>query len=126
MTEQTEQAVSAEQTVLRKVTSYLKDCHPDGVTLEVDPAGISRGEFSWRVLVRPDREPLQLRQYYEALADVEVELQEREQLNVWLVTGDPKHPQSGREQYKVSNSSEPTTDPPGKRRQRMKKPTEAS
>jgi hypothetical protein len=78
--------------VAQKVAEYLNNCHPGGITLEVDPAGVHRGEFSWRVRVRPDREPSKLFEYYGALADVEIELSEREHLNVWLITSDPKQP----------------------------------
>src|SRR5947209_16368062 len=76
--------------VAEKVAEYPKECHPGGVTVEVDPGGVQRRESSWRVRVRPSTEPPKLFEYYEALADVEIELAERDHLNVWLVTADPE------------------------------------
>ena len=91
MIEQGERAESSEQVVAQKVAEYLKDCHPGGVTIEVDPADVHREGSGWRVRVRPSAEPSDRFEYYEALADVAVELQEREHLNVFLVPSDPKH-----------------------------------
>src|ERR1700674_352202 len=93
MIEQSAETELSEHALVRKVEAYLKDVHPGGITLEVDPEVVQRGEFSWRVCVRPSEEPSDLIAYYEALADVEIALDEQEQLNVWLVPGDPKHPQ---------------------------------
>lgn len=94
MIERSEPPELSAQDVARKVAKYLKDCHPGGVTLEVDPEGARKEEFGWRVRVRPDKEPPKLFEYYEALTDVEMELEEREHLNVFLVPSDPKHPQA--------------------------------
>src|SRR5437879_4555632 len=80
------------QVVAEKVAQYLKECHPGGVTIEVDPDGIVKGEFEWRVRVRASHEPQGLMEYYEALTDVEMELDEQEHLNVFLVPSDPKCP----------------------------------
>jgi hypothetical protein len=91
MTDRTKLARVTARAVAQKVAEYLQDCHPGGVTVEVDPDGIQRRESSWRVRVRPSKEPAKLFEYYEALADVELELEEREHLNVWLVTADPEH-----------------------------------
>ena len=82
------------QVVAEKVTQHLKACHPGGVTIEVVLEGIVRGEFEWRVPVRPSREPPRPMEYYEAITDVEMELDEREHLNVFLVPSDPKRSQS--------------------------------
>ena len=80
------------QIVAEKVAQYLRECHPDGVTIEVDPDGIVKGEFEWRVRVRPSHEPRGPMEYYEALTDVEMELDEQEHLNVFFVPSDPKSP----------------------------------
>ena len=61
------------------------------MTLEVDPQRIRKQGSEWQVVVHPSEEPSKLLEYYEALADVEMALDEREHLNVWLVTGDPEH-----------------------------------
>jgi hypothetical protein len=94
MIEQDKRAELSEQAVARKVAEYLKDCHPGGATIEVDPDGVQREGSGWRVRVRPSEEPSKRFEYYEALADVAVELQEREHLNVFLVPSDPKYPQA--------------------------------
>jgi hypothetical protein len=115
MIDQSEQTELSEQVVAQKVAEYLKDCHPDGITLEVDRDGVHRGEFSWRVRVRPDREPSKLFEYYGALADVEVELSEREHLNVWLVTSDPKQLGPAREGRQAAECKAPPVRTPKRR-----------
>ncbi len=100
-----------EQAVAQKVAEYLRDCHPGGVTLEVVPDGVHKGEFVWRVPVRPSEEPTKLFQYYEALADVEIELDEREHLKVFLVPNEPAQP-------RMVEDKVPCTPPAGKRERR--------
>jgi hypothetical protein len=78
------------RTVARLVSTYLRDCHPEGVSLEVDEAGIRKVNGQWRVPVIPSAEPVQPYQYYEALTDIEMELSEQEDLNVFLAPSDPK------------------------------------
>jgi hypothetical protein len=80
------------QAVAEKVARYLRECHPDGVNIEVDPDGIVKGEFEWRVRVRPSQEPQGPMEYYEALTEVEMKLDEQEHLNVFLVPSDPDSP----------------------------------
>jgi hypothetical protein len=80
----------SKKVVAEKVSAYLQDCHPGGVTLRVDPKHLSLQNRVWRVPVKPDAEPPNLMEYYEALADVEIALEEREHLKVWLVTADPQ------------------------------------
>lgn len=91
MIEPDAQSELSEQEIAQKVRDSLANRCPGGVTLHVDPQGVHRGEFGWRVRVLPDREPIDLIEYYEGLVDIEMELEEREQLNVWLVTADPTH-----------------------------------
>ena len=91
MIEETE--LTAER-VARKVAEYLRDCHPDGVTLEVVEPSIRKEEYSWRVPVRPNREPSKPLAYYEALTDVEMALEDNEHLNVFLVPWDPVEAQA--------------------------------
>jgi len=77
------------QTVAQVVREYIRDRHPGGVTLDVDEQGIRRERHWWHVPIRPSVEPTKRYEYYEALADVEGELEDREQLKVLLVPGDP-------------------------------------
>jgi hypothetical protein len=93
MIEQSPETELSVPALVQRVQGYLQHVHLDGITLEVDPEVVQKGEFSWRVCVRPSEEPTDRIEYYEALADVEMELEEQEQLQVWLVPGDPKHPQ---------------------------------
>ena len=92
MTELVEQAGLSAAVVAEKVSRYLKDCHPGGITLEVAPDGVRWDEFWWRVRVRPSQEPAKLFEYYEALADIEEELEAREQLRVFLSPSDAVMP----------------------------------
>lgn len=75
------------RTVVRKVRLYLKDCHPEGINLEVIEQGVRREDFWWYVPVRPSLEPDKRSAYYEALAEVEGELEEKEKLTVFLAPG---------------------------------------
>jgi hypothetical protein len=80
----------SEEVVARKVAEYLKDCHPDGISLEVEPEGVRWERFWWQVRVRPSEEPAKLSNFYRALASVEMALEEREHLKVFLTPGEPK------------------------------------
>ena len=75
------------RTVARKVRRYLKDIHPEGAELEVLERGVRREEFWWYVPVRPSQEPDKRSAYYEALAEVEGQLEEKEKLTVFLAPG---------------------------------------
>jgi len=78
-----------EKGVAEKVREYIRGRQPGGVTLEVDENEIQKVDYWWRVPVRPSAWPAKMFEYYEALAEVESELQEREQLNILLSTGEP-------------------------------------
>src|SRR5438445_12935934 len=95
----------ARQVVARKVAEYLENRRPGGMTLEVDPQRIRKREHEWQVVVRPSEEPPKLSEYYEALADVETALEAREQLKVWLVTGDPEHSPAGEAEEHAARAS---------------------
>lgn len=75
------------RTVVRKVRKYLADFSLGGITLEVLDQGVRHEESWWYVPVRPSQEPAKRYQYYEALADVEGELEEQEKLTVVLIPG---------------------------------------
>jgi len=76
--------------VAEVVREYLKDCHPGGATLEVVEANIYKSYYEWRVPIRPNFEPPNWIEYYEALAIVATEISENEGLNVHLVPTDPE------------------------------------
>ena len=74
-----------EEKVLDAVRKHVKDRHPGGAILEVLSRGIRQEQDWWYVLVQPDKEPDKRYEYYEALADAEVELMEQDDLTVLLV-----------------------------------------
>ena len=84
MPKQTKEAVAD------KVREYLKECHPGGATLVVIESGVRQEEHWWYVPIRPSAWPDRMFEYYEALAEIEEQLEEREQLKVLLVSGEPE------------------------------------
>ncbi len=71
--------------VINTVRKYIEDKHPGGATLEVVPQGIRQDREWWYVPVRPNIQPPKRFEYYEALANVEQEVQKFEHLTVLLV-----------------------------------------
>jgi hypothetical protein len=59
------------------------------ITLMLDESRIQLQNGYWRVPIRPSREPDPLFPYYEALADLEDEMQESEGIKVTIASGDP-------------------------------------
>src|SRR4051812_14511313 len=76
-------------TVARLVRDRVRNCHPEGLTLEVDESAIIQINGQWKIPVRPSREPEKLYEYYEALTEIEIDLEENEDLNVFLAPNDP-------------------------------------
>jgi hypothetical protein len=100
------------QRVAQVVNAYLLNCHPSGVTLEVDKSGIHKVRGQWYVPVRPSAEPAKLYEYYEALTDIEMKLDEQEHLNVFLVPFDSKLSQAaGTEPQGDENGARPAVRP---------------
>jgi hypothetical protein len=75
--------------VAEKVREHLRGVRPAGIALEVMEEKILKVDDWWRVPVRPSELPPRMFDYYEALADAESELQEKEQLNVLFATAEP-------------------------------------
>jgi hypothetical protein len=74
------------QEVVAKVASYLRDCHPEGIDLEIQADGVHQDlDKWWYVPVKPSSNPGRTYVFYEALADVEEELEQKENLDVVLV-----------------------------------------
>jgi hypothetical protein len=71
------------------VRNRLKDCRPGGLMLEVVEEGIQKGENWWRVPVRPSAWPEKLYEYYEAMAEVEEDILENDNLNILFMTSEP-------------------------------------
>jgi hypothetical protein len=75
--------------VARKVRERLMGVQPGGVTLHVVDDDVYKVDNWWRVPVRPSRWPKRMSDFYEDLAEVEEDIQEREHLNILLATGQP-------------------------------------
>ncbi len=79
-----EQTINA-QTVVEAVQKRLQDRHPDGVNLEALPQGVRHEQDWWYVSVRPDKEPAKDWEYFEALAEVEMEMLTQENVLVLIL-----------------------------------------
>ena len=75
--------------VVRIVRQYLQaQPRPKpmvGITLDVLEDDIYEERYAWRVPIVPGRQPRWMYAYYEVLAEVEVDLQEKENLNALFV-----------------------------------------
>ncbi len=77
------------QEVAQKVQERLREVTPGGVTLHVLESDVRKIDNWWYVPVRPSRWPRRMSDFYEDLAIVEDDIQEREHLNILLATGLP-------------------------------------
>ena len=82
------------QEVAQKVRERLTIVTPGGVTLHVVDEDVYKVDEWWRVPVRPSRWPRRMSDFYEDLAIVEDDIQEREHLNILLATGMPLEEES--------------------------------
>ena len=72
--------------VVQRVRPYVDGHHVDGVTLEIIEARVHLQDGYWNIPVRPSRWPSPLFPYYEALVDLEDQVQENEGLKVTFVS----------------------------------------
>ena len=77
------------QMVAAKVRRYIQNRPPGGVTLEVIEEGVRKVDNWWRVPVRPGAWPANRCEYYDALAEIEDEIQENENLDILIATAEP-------------------------------------
>jgi hypothetical protein len=89
-------AESTRERIAQTVRRYLANVRPGGVTLEVVDTDIRQVDHWWRVPIRPSVWPARMFEYYEALAEVESEIQEKEHLNILLSTGEPQTAESAK------------------------------
>ena len=75
--------------VANRVRPYVTKKTIGDITLSVDEARIHLRNGYWRIPIRPSREPNPHFPYYEALADLEDEVQENEGLKVTIASGNP-------------------------------------
>jgi hypothetical protein len=77
------------QEVTMRVRPYVTGRHIGDIALRVDDARIHLRNGYWNIPVRPSRWPNPLFPYYEPLAEIEDEVQEREGLKVTIASGEP-------------------------------------
>ena len=77
------------QEVANRARPYVANKKVGAISLSIDEAGIRLQHGYWRVPVRPSLEPQILFPYYEALADIEDEIQTREGIKVTIASGNP-------------------------------------
>ena len=77
------------QEVADRVRPYVAHKKVGTIPLSMDEARIHLRNGYWRIPVRPAVEPKPLFAYYEALADLEDEVQEGEGIKVTIASGDP-------------------------------------
>ena len=72
-----------------RVRPYVTAKFVGDIALSVDDTQIRLRNGYWRIPVRPSREPYPLFPYYEALAEIEDEVQEKEGIPVTIASGNP-------------------------------------
>lgn len=77
------------QEVADRVRPYVANKKVGTISLSIDEARIQLRNGYWRVPVRPAVEPKPLFAYYEALAEIDDEIQDREDIKVTISSGDP-------------------------------------
>lgn len=80
----------SKQEVVEKVRKYLKDKHPGGANLEALFQGVRHEQDWWYVRVQPDIRPPRRYEYYEDLADVELNMLKHENIIVLLLPTPPE------------------------------------
>lgn len=86
-----DEAELTQEQVAARIRPYLggRRVGDTGITLSVDASYIYRSNGYWRIPIRPSVWPNPLFPYYEALADLENEVQEKEGIKVTMASGEP-------------------------------------
>jgi hypothetical protein len=71
------------------VEKYLADARLDDIYFVVDRERIQTGDNWYRVPIRPSYLPQKLFRLYEFLAEYEVEIADKEKINILLTSGEP-------------------------------------
>lgn len=82
------ETLSAQDVALR-VRPYVTQRHVGDIALRIDDARIHLRNGYWNIPIRPSRWPNPLFPYYEMLAEIEEEVQEKEGLKVTIASGEP-------------------------------------
>ena len=75
--------------VALRVRPYVTGKYIGDIALRIDDARVHLHNGYWNIPVRPSRWPNPLFPYYETLAEIEDEVQEREGLKVTIASGEP-------------------------------------
>ncbi len=73
------------QRIVELVQKYLEPHQPKDFRLEIRPDAIEQEEDWYYVVVEPSREDARSYEYYGRLAEAELDLQDKEHLNILLV-----------------------------------------
>jgi hypothetical protein len=71
--------------IIQLVERYLQNKRVGGIALHASQEGARQEGKWWYVSVRPEQEPAKRYEYYEVLADVETEIEDKENITVLLV-----------------------------------------
>ena len=71
------------------VQKYLEPHQPQDYRLNVVPNGIKKNDDYYYVVVRPSRDDIRSYDFYAALAEAEIDLVDKENLNILLVPAMP-------------------------------------
>jgi len=71
--------------VVALARKYLEPHQPRNYRLEVSDGGVKRDDDWWYVLVEPNRQDVHSYDYYGRLAEAEIDLKDKEHVNVLLV-----------------------------------------
>jgi hypothetical protein len=82
------ETLSSQEVALR-VRPYVTSRHVGDIALRIDDSRIHLRNGYWNIPIRPSRWPNPLFPYYEALAEIEDEVQKQEGLKVTLASGEP-------------------------------------
>lgn len=82
------EALSPHEVAVR-VRPYVAARHIGDIALRIDDARIHLRNGYWNIPVHPSRWPYPLFPYYEALAEIEDQVQEKEGLKVTIASGEP-------------------------------------
>lgn len=75
--------------VAKRVRPYVEKITLGNISLSVNEAGIYLTHGYWRIPISPSREPKPLYPYIQALATLEEEVEENEDLRVTMTSDDP-------------------------------------
>lgn len=71
--------------VLALVRQYLEPYQPTDYRLNISDVGVRHEDDWWEIVVQPSREDVRSYDYYGRLAEAEVDIEDKEHLNILLV-----------------------------------------